>query len=388
MNARAAETPTHVVDASMFWGPAGGVRRMLAAKHERLPAHGFRHSVAAPDLHGDGHIDCGGVALPASGGYRFVLSRRQAAAAIASAQPDLIESADPYRMAWACLDVARQRAIPTLAFCHSNLPLVAGRHFGAGAERWAQRYLQRLYEQFDLVLAPSRCVVQALRGWGLERVQRQPLGVDCALFHPARRDLRWRHALLQRLQRRSDTRLLVYAGRFAAEKNLGLMTEAMAQLGPRYLLLLVGSGPRTPHGDNLQVLGLEHDAMALARVLASCDAFVHAGDQETFGLAALEAMACGTRVVVSAEQGLGELAGGVGLTVDSRRAQLWAEAMAEAADNAAPAQTDAALARAREHDWSHIVAQMAWRYEGLVRRASRARLRRREERAAAAAPAP
>ena len=45
-------------------------------------------------------------------------------------------------------------------------------------------------------------------------------------------------------------------------------------------------------------------------MLASADAFVHAGDQETFGLSVLEAMACGTPAVVRDAEGLGELAGG------------------------------------------------------------------------------
>jgi alpha-1,6-mannosyltransferase len=41
------------------------------------------------------------------------------------------------------------------------------------------------------------------------------------------------------------------------------------------------------------------DAVRLATMLASADAFVHAGDQETFGLSVLEALACGTPVVAT-----------------------------------------------------------------------------------------
>jgi alpha-1,6-mannosyltransferase len=355
-----------VVDVSMFWGPAGGVRRTIAAKHAHLPAHGLAHRIVAPGVHGPDTIDCGGVRLPASGGYRFVLSRRRAAALIDAAAPDLIESADPYRLAWSCLDVARQRGIACLAFCHSNLPLVAGRRFGVATERVVQRYLVHLYSQFDAVLAPSRTMLDALRGWGVDRTVLQPLGVDSRVFHPGCRDERWRHDLLRTLQRPPQTRLLVYAGRFAAEKNLDLLAQASTLLGPRCLLLLLGDGPRPPRGPHLHLLGTERDDAALARVLASCDAFVHAGDQETFGLAALEAMACGTPIVVSARQGLGELAQGVGQTVDSQRAQLWAEAIAAALDSTAPAPTEAALARARALDWSLVVARMAQRYAGWL----------------------
>ena len=47
-----------------------------------------------------------------------------------------------------------------------------------------------------------------------------------------------------------------------------------------------------------------------ATVLASADVFVHAGDQETFGLSVLEAMACGTPAVLRDAEGLAELADG------------------------------------------------------------------------------
>lgn len=356
----------------MFWGPSGGVRRTLTAKHRRLPALGFAHTIVAPAACGPGLRDGGGLPLPASGGYRFVFSRRRAAERIDATEPDLIESADPYRMAWACLDVARDRGIPALAFCHSNLPLVVGRRLGAKAEARARRYLAHLYERFDMVLAPSRAIVDALRSWDVPRVRLQPLGVDTRLFHPSRRDEAWRLQLLARLGRPLDSHVVVYAGRFAAEKNLALLAQAVEMLGPGWLLLLAGSGPRMPQGAHVHCLGTL-DAPALARVLASCDAFVHPGDQETFGLAALEAMACGTRVVLSAREGLGELVAGLGCcTVDSVRASIWAEAIAEAVFAHDTRDVEAALARAREHDWSLVVLQMARRYARLIGQARRA----------------
>ena len=53
----------------------------------------------------------------------------------------------------------------------------------------------------------------------------------------------------------------------------------------------------------------------MAKIIASCDAFVHANDKEPFGLIVLEAMACGRPVV-------GVNAGGVKETVDDTVGQL------------------------------------------------------------------
>ena len=133
----------------MFWGATGGVRRVLAAKHERMRALGWRHTVIAPGVEGGGMIDCGGLPLPGSGGYRFVLNRARARRQIEFTAPDLIESADPYTLAWAVLKSAGQLQVPAVAFCHSDLPalaaLLTGRRFSAAAERIARRYLVGLY---------------------------------------------------------------------------------------------------------------------------------------------------------------------------------------------------------------------------------------------------
>ena len=58
----------HLLDASMFWGPTGGVRRVLSAKQAGLTRAGWRHTLLAPGARGPGCIDCGGLPLPSSGG--------------------------------------------------------------------------------------------------------------------------------------------------------------------------------------------------------------------------------------------------------------------------------------------------------------------------------
>ena len=372
------ETPpgagAHLLDVSMFWGASGGVRRVLMAKHERLRSLGWRHTIIAPGAQGPGLLDCGGLPLPRSGGYRMVLARGRALRQMEFAAPDLIESADPYALAWAALAAAEQLRVPAAAFCHSNLPELAARllggpegtRLGRGAERWARRYLTNLYRQFDLVMAPSNGMVQRLQSWGVPRVTLQPLGVDCSVFTPCAKDAAWRVQFCRDHGLQPDTRLLIYTGRFTVEKNLQLLADAVALLGRGHVLLAVGNGPAPPVGDHVRLLPPEHDGRQLARMVASCDAYVHAGDQETFGLGALEAMACGTPIVVANAGGLAELALGVGLLVERPRAGCWAEAIDASLRGNNAAQRRTALARAQTQDWPRVMAQMTRRYTALL----------------------
>lgn len=373
--AQAVPVP-HLLDVSMFWGAAGGVRRVLSTRHALLPEHGWRHTVLAPGAQGEGLVDAGGLPLPGTGGYRAVLSTRSARTLIESLRPDVIESADPYTLAWSVLGAASRLHVPTVAFCHSNLPAIAARLAGGAGgattrrARWAERrarsYLVRLYRQFDMVLAPSRTMTERLRAWGVPQARLQPLGVDCRVFDPRRRDAAWRARLLRSLGLAPDSRLLVYVGRFAPEKNLALLADTARLLGTRHVLLAVGQGPCPPQGDQVRVLGTEGDPARLARLLASCDVFVHAGDQETFGLSALEAMACGLPIVVSAADGLGELARDAGWPVTGQRARHWAEAVDAALHAPGAERVETALARARAHDWRCLVERLARRYRRLL----------------------
>lgn len=379
LNVATAASP-HLLDVSMFWGATGGVRRVLTSRHERLRHLGWRHTIIAPGAQGPGILDCGGWLLPGTGGYRAVLGRGRALRQMAFVAPDIIESADPYTLGWASVAAAEQLRVPAVAFCHSDLPrlmarLIGGpaagaRWGGATAERWARRYLVNLYRHLDAVLAPSRGLAQRLRSWGVPRVSVQPLGVDCSVFTPCAQDADWRARFCAAQGLPRDVRLLVYTGRFAPEKNLQRVADAIELLGPRYRLVAVGNGPAPPVGPQVLCLPPEPDGARLARLVASSDAYVHAGDQETFGLGVLEAMACGTPVVVAGCAGLAELAQDAGMVVDEPRIGHWADAIEACLEAPSPAQRRTALARAQALDWPRVLMQMTQRYASLIGRPS------------------
>ncbi len=365
-----------LVDATMFWNPSGGVRRYVVAKRDWLHRHSaWQHTVATPTPDAPGMLPIGSLPLPGSGGaYRLPWRRGAAARQLVAARPDLIESADPYRLAWSTLDAARSLAIPAVAFCHSNLPRMAAlalqRPFGGMFERRAERaardYLVRLYRRFDLVLAPSQSMTAQLLDWGVTSARHQPLGVDCTVFDPGRRlGTGWRASL----GIPGDAQLLVFAGRFAPEKDLPTLAAAVRLLGSRYWLLAVGAGPRPPGGERVVMLPPIAAPERLAAVLASADVFVHAGAQETFGLSVLEALACGLPVVARAAAGTGELVDDtVGAAVGAGTPQAFAEAIAGVLERDQATLHDAARRRGLANDWKQVLPGLLRHYDRLTGR--------------------
>lgn len=138
---------------------------------------------------------------------------------------------------------------------------------------------------------------------GVKNVFVQPLGVDLDTFCPERRDPNLR----RELGLADDTRLMIFAGRGSREKNLHILLETARQLGRPYHLLLVGSSMPQRVPDNVTVIDRFCSASEVARYMASCDVLLHAGNQETFGLVALEAMASGIPVVAARAGALPEL---------------------------------------------------------------------------------
>lgn len=355
----------HLVDITMFWSrQGGGVQRYLRAKHDHFRAlPDVHHTIVVPGAVLAHSPQIPGIRLPFCAGYRLPRDRSSVQRVLRALAPDVIEAGDPYQLAWAALRAGQDIGVPVTAFYHSDLPALAARVLGECGRRAAQSYIKKLYGHFDRVFAPSRYVAHRLDELGIRRVQLQPLGVDTRIFHPRRYDSAWR----TKYGISSNTHVLLYVGRYAPEKNLQVLSDAVDRLGSPYLLVTIGGGPRAPTGSRVVVLPYETDLRRLATAYASADMLVHAGDQETFGLAILEAMACGLPVVGSEKAGVGELIdASVGATVPSCTARDYAEAIREVAARDDPTLRLRCRVHACAYDWRHLLPRLEPQYYELA----------------------
>ncbi|HEY2660738.1 MAG TPA: glycosyltransferase family 1 protein [Caulobacteraceae bacterium] len=355
-----------LVDTTMLYAPrSGGVKRYLSAKKAWLAQHRpqVRHSLVVPgaaDSHdGAGEWSIYAAPLPFGDGYRWPASKTAWMSRLIRQRPSLIEAGDPYTPGLAAQRAGDRLGVPVIGFCHTDLAALAALYFGEWAEKPVRHRWARIYNQFDCVVAPSRYIAQRLAEAGVADAIALPLGVDVSQFHPGRAD---RESLRRKLGLPANRRLLVFAGRPAREKKIEVLIDAAERLGDPYTLLLIGAGPSDAAiPSNVLRLPYEHDSGGLARLLASCDAFVHANDAEPFGLITLEAMACGLPVVAVGSGGLAE-------TVDEAVGQLAARSaagpFAEAVD-ALFARDMAALgaaARGRavsRHSWDFVFERLS-----------------------------
>lgn len=122
--------------------------------------------------------------------------------------------------------------------------------------------------------------------------------------------------LRERFAPDAGTRLVIHMSNFRPVKRIDAVMEVFARMAARVpaRLLLVGDGPEMGTAiargrllgitDRVEVLGEQE---AILPLLSVADLFLLPSAQESFGLAALEAMACGVPVVASAVGGVPEV---------------------------------------------------------------------------------
>jgi alpha-1,6-mannosyltransferase len=310
-----------ICDVTQFYSPfGGGVRRYLTEKRRFVTEQtNDEHVLIVPGATNsylrEGRLHTYTIASPPisrTSRYRALLNQSALRQLLQHVRPDVIESGDPYQVAWTALREAHALGVPIVGFYHSHFPeaylRTAGKFGGPLFRRavlsWSRRYVRHLYNHFDYTLVCAQGIRTVLREWGVDNVRPIKLGVDIDAFQPGPADPKIR----ARFVIPASAFLLLYVGRLAGEKNVGVLFEAFERLRRTsrrdYRLLCVGQGPwreqllQTREQTGGMVYWLPHlgDSQSLATLYRSADLAVHPSINETFGLVPLEAQACGLPV--------------------------------------------------------------------------------------------
>ncbi|WP_035849573.1 glycosyltransferase [Kitasatospora azatica] len=317
-----------------------------------------------------------GPVLPASGGYRLLADRRAVARTLEELAPDRLEVSDRTTLRWTGR-WARSHGVPAAMVSHENATgLLRTRGLPEPLARTlADRLNSRTAQAYDTVICTTAWAAAEFRRLGVQHLVQAPLGVDLEQLHPSRRDLAVRAKYAEDRQP-----LLVLCSRLSPEKRPGRALEALAELrrsGSDAVLVVAGAGPlrerleARARRDRLPVRFLGHVAERadLSGLLAAADVVLAPGPIETFGLAALEALACGTPVAASRSSALPSIIGSAGVAADDS-GHGFAEAVGELLERPERQRREAARERAERYSWEAAVAAFLAVHEGAGRSAS------------------
>ncbi|MEU1619724.1 glycosyltransferase [Streptomyces sp. NPDC008238] len=260
-----------------------------------------------------------GPLVAGTGGYRVLTGRARLEAVLDGLRPDRLEVSDRTTLRWTG-EWARRRRVPSVMVSHESVDGVL-RTWGLPsglAQGAADRLNRRSAHVYSRIVCTTAWAAAEFERIGARNVVRAPLGVDLEACHPAHHDpeLRARYAGNAEV-------LLVMCSRLSPEKRPGRALEALAHMrhqGVDAVLVVAGDGPMRARLEararesRLPVTFLGHvpTRRALSALQATADVVLAPGPVETFGLSALEALACGTPVVASALSALPDILGPAG----------------------------------------------------------------------------
>jgi phosphatidylinositol alpha-mannosyltransferase len=214
---------------------------------------------------------------------------------------------------------ADRAGIPVVATFHTWFPRSAG-------YRVFRRPLQRLLDRHAATIAVSRAAVSAMSRYFEADWEIIPNGVDLTAFRDAPGS-----------PARVPNRLL-FLGRLEPRNGLDTLLSALPRVTPRIPeteLIVAGEGPwRGAYRKQSERAGLPvrflgpvfHERPALYR---QADLYLCPVTRASFGVTLLEAMACGTPMVVSDIPAFREVAGREAALVPPADPEAWAETVVE-----------------------------------------------------------
>lgn len=219
--------------------------------------------------------------------------------------------------AWIGQRFSRSLAVPHVVTFHT-LALIKMQSRAGEVEPEARPEVEReAMLTADRIIAFSgheRDAMARLYGADPDRVMLAPCGVDLTKFRPLdQKEVRKRLGL-------NGEKVLLYVGRVEPLKGLDLLVETAAQMEAEEenvrMMVVGGGGPGEPETDRVRRLAVERQVDGLIDFVGrvnhddlplyynAADVCVLPSYYESFGLVALESMACGTPVVASRVGGL------------------------------------------------------------------------------------
>ncbi|MDO7868651.1 glycosyltransferase [Nocardioides jiangxiensis] len=355
-----------IAQLANFIGPAsGGMKTAVAALGAGYVAAGAERLLVVPGPTDAREETPEGTVVQlraprVGGGYRLIVEPWRVIDALEQFGPTSVEVNDKSTL----LPVARwarRNDVASVLFSHERLDDMLAMRTGLDTSVKVSIGLwnQVLVRQFDAIVVTSR---YARREFGAAAaavgtpVVQVPLGVDLETFRPAVPPAR------------AGARLrLVHVGRLSREKSPHLAVATAVELHRRGVPVALDVYGTGPHRDELEELAAGapvtfHGHVAgraeLAARIAAADVALSVCPGETFGLAVLEALACGTPVVTARTGGASELIdAGSGAWGDADPASL-ADAVLRVASRPAAERRTASRARAERFPWSATTAAM------------------------------
>jgi len=224
--------------------------------------------------------------------------------------------------------------IPSLMPVYDLIPERMGFH--RESRGWLERELGFLSAEFFLTISESskRDLMEFYPGIDSERIYVAYPGVDTSVFKPSSEDDRETFKAKHNLRD-----FLVMVGSRKGYKNGEILFSAIQQGGCKdFDLVLVGGDELSTKEKNIasraevNVIHLNFNDRDLANCLSAAKAMIYPSLYEGFGLPPLEALACGTPVIVTGDSSLPEAVGDLGLFMDGKSVDTLIRKISESQD--------------------------------------------------------
>lgn len=262
------------------WEPqVNGAVRVLNALLPLLRARGYEVTVIEP-----GQFKT--LRMPMYPEIRLALfSRRRIGSILDELRPDAVCLVTEGPLGWAARAVCIKRGIPFTTWYHTHFQFYVDVRL-RGLLRPVYALIRRFHSAAARTMVSTESLKRELESTGFKNVVIMPLGVDTELF------TRNTASPLPPLPKP----VFVYFSRLAPEKS----PEEFLKLDLPGTKLVIGDGPlreklEREYGKENKFVGYKH-GQELVDWLSLTDVFVFPSRTETFGLVALEALACGVPV--------------------------------------------------------------------------------------------